>query len=193
MMVDFQQKELKDLNKQLRRDNERLILEIKDLKATYAMEKKLSEEKHQKEVEDFEHQIKVLGDQIEELKKMYTLESRVKDEIIAKLNEEKDSNKKMMKELATALKIPRLHHEWMKKNGTDEFVERCKRVIEAHDKEHELWEHSLDRMKARHFESIDKFSNNFTVNQAGFIKARKEYSVEPIQVPFVLKYPAGEA
>jgi hypothetical protein len=50
------------LNKQLRRDNERLILEIKDLKATYAMEKKLSEEKHQKEVEDFEHQIKVLGD-----------------------------------------------------------------------------------------------------------------------------------
>ncbi len=62
MMVDFQQKELKDLNKQLRRDNERLILEVKDLKATYAMEKKLSEEKHQREVEDFEHQIKVLGD-----------------------------------------------------------------------------------------------------------------------------------
>ena len=62
MMVDFQQKELKDLNKQLRRDNERLILEVKDLKATHAMEKKLSEEKHQREVEDFEHQIKVLGD-----------------------------------------------------------------------------------------------------------------------------------
>lgn len=46
-------------------------------------------------------------------------------------------------------------------------------------------------MKARHFESIDKFNNNAIDLQGGFKKARKEYIVEPIQVPFVLKYPAG--
>jgi hypothetical protein len=71
--------------------------------------------------------------QIEDLKKVYSLESRVKDEVIAKLNEEKDSNKKMMRELATALKVPRLHLEWMKKNGVDEFVDRCKKIIDVHD------------------------------------------------------------
>lgn len=133
MMVEFQQKEMRDMNKQLKHDNERLTLDIKDLKAEYALEKKLAEDKHRIQVEDLEHSIKLLKAQIEELCKVYALESRVKDEVIAKLNEEKDSNKKMMRELATVLKIPRLHHEWMKKNGVDEFVDRCKKIIEAHD------------------------------------------------------------
>jgi hypothetical protein len=35
-------------------------------------------------------------------------------------------------------------------------------------------------MKARHFESIDKFNNNAIDLQGGFKKARKEYIVEPI-------------
>jgi hypothetical protein len=35
-------------------------------------------------------------------------------------------------------------------------------------------------MKARHFESIDKFNNSAIDFQGGFKKARKEYSVEPI-------------
>jgi hypothetical protein len=35
-------------------------------------------------------------------------------------------------------------------------------------------------MKARHFESIDKFNNNVIEIQGGFKKARKDYSVEPI-------------
>jgi hypothetical protein len=46
MMVEFQQKEMRDMNKKLKLDNERLILEIKDLKAEYAMEKKIAEDKH---------------------------------------------------------------------------------------------------------------------------------------------------
>jgi hypothetical protein len=50
----------------------------------------------------------------------------VREQVIIKLNDEKNSNIKMLRELATALKIPRLHLEWMKKNGVDEFVERCK-------------------------------------------------------------------
>ncbi len=133
MMVEFQQKELRDMNRQLKYDNERLTIEIKDIKAEYAVERKVTAEKHQNQVEDLEHSIKLLKDQIEEIKKMYSLESRVKDEVIAKLNEEKDSNKKMMRELATVLKIPRLHLEWMKKNGVDEFVAKCKKIIETHD------------------------------------------------------------
>lgn len=152
------------MNKQLKRDNERLTLEIKDIKADYALEKKIMEDKHRDQVEDLEHTIKVFKGQLEELKKVYSLESRVKDEVIVKLNEEKDSNKKMMRELATVLKIPRLHLEWMKKNGVDEFVDRCKRIIETHDQEVYQWEHSLDRMKARHFESVDKYSSNFITN-----------------------------
>ncbi len=121
------------MNRQLKYDNERLTIEIKDIKAEYAVERKVTAEKHQNQVQDLEHSIKLLKDQIEELKKMYSLESRVKDEVIAKLNEEKDSNKKMMRELATVLKIPRIHLEWMKKNGVDEFVEKCKKIIETHD------------------------------------------------------------
>jgi cell division protein FtsB len=52
MMVEFQQKEMRDMNKQLKHDNEKLIQEIKDLKADYALEKKIAEDKHRVEVED---------------------------------------------------------------------------------------------------------------------------------------------
>ena len=61
------------------------------------------------------------------------MEARVREEVIAKLNVEKDSNMKMLRELATVLKIPRLHLEWMKRNGVDEFVDRCKKIIEEND------------------------------------------------------------
>jgi cell division protein FtsB len=52
MMVEFQQKEMRDMNKQLKHDNEKLIQEIKDLKVDYALEKKIAEDKHRVEVED---------------------------------------------------------------------------------------------------------------------------------------------
>ncbi len=52
MMVEFQQKEMRDMNKKLKQDNEKLIQEIKDLKADYALEKKIAEDKHRVEVED---------------------------------------------------------------------------------------------------------------------------------------------
>jgi hypothetical protein len=46
MMVEFQQKELRDMNRQLKYDNERLTIEIKDIKAEYAVERKVTAEKH---------------------------------------------------------------------------------------------------------------------------------------------------
>jgi hypothetical protein len=53
--------------------------------------------------------------------------------VIAKLLEEKEANKQTIKELATILKIPRLHLDYIKKNGVDTFVEKCKEVVYHHD------------------------------------------------------------
>jgi hypothetical protein len=118
---------------------------------------------------------------------VYALEARVREEVIVKLNVEKDSNIKMLRELATALKIPRLHLEWMKKNGVDEFVDRCKKIIEENDEDSEEFGHILDRMKARHGDSLKKF-NNTSLNSE-FIKTKKEFKFAAKPIPFVLQYP----
>ncbi len=52
--------------------------------------------------------------------------------------------------------------------------------------EEEEFEHCLDRMKARHEESIKRVSVG---KSDEFVKAKMEYRVKPRPVPFVLKYP----
>ena len=75
----------------------------------------------------------------------------------------------------------------MKKNGVEEFVERCKNVIEYHDQEKDEEEHSLDRMKARHEESLKKF-NNTSLNSE-YARAKKEFHIIAKPLPFIVQYP----
>ncbi len=46
MMIEFQHREMRDMNARLKQENERIASEIKDLKAEYAHEKEQTEIAH---------------------------------------------------------------------------------------------------------------------------------------------------
>ena len=38
-----------------------------------------------------------------------------------------------MKQIATLLKVPRLHHKYIANNGTFDFIEKCEEIIAEND------------------------------------------------------------
>ena len=111
----------------------------------------------------------------------------MKEEIIKKLLDEKAKNTKLIRELATILKIPRLHHKYIKENGVNEFIEKCRDVVEHHDKTEQERDLSQERVRARHFESIEKYENN-SMN-SDFKKSSRDNSVILKKLPFSVLYP----
>ena len=97
---------------------------------------------------------------LEELRKLSEAESSIKDGVIARLQKELQVVKQQLKELATIIRIPRKHHAYIREHGVAEFVEKCKEVVEHHDKVEEEREYSLERLRARKRESIEKYEEN---------------------------------
>ena len=67
--------------------------------------------------------------------------------------------------------MPRLHFKYIREHGVDEFIARCKEIVERHDEEHEEEIYKTERMRARHNESIEKFENSSLKSE--FKKAKK--------------------
>jgi hypothetical protein len=89
--------------------------------------------------------------------------------------------------MATLLKIPRLHFNYIKENGVDDFVTRCKEYVDYHDMLYEEQERSRDRLKAREGEAVEKFDNSSLTNT--FKKANKEYNTDLKRPPFIQVFP----
>ena len=85
------------------------------------------------------------------------------------------------------LKVPRLHFNYIKENGVDEFVARCREYVNYHDHLYEEEERSKERIRARETVAIEKFDNSSLSNS--FKKASKDYIIEQKRPPFILTYP----
>ena len=56
---------------------------------------------------------------LNELKSFAKVEAQIQEAVIKKLSDEKVVDKKIIKELATTLKVPRLHLGYIRQNGAD--------------------------------------------------------------------------
>jgi hypothetical protein len=112
-----------------------------------------------------------LAKQMSELKTMYAAETQVREEIIAKLLKEKSEHLFRIREMAYLLKIPRLHFDYIKQHGVDDFVDRCKEYVDYNDWVHEEKERSHDRLKAREADAVHRFED--TSLNGVFRKANK--------------------
>lgn len=90
------------------------------------------------------------------LKEMAAIEAQVHEKVVDKLQQDIDTLKKQLREMATILKIPRLHHKYLREHGVNEFIDKCKEVVEYHDKLEEEYEYSQRRLKARIRDSIER-------------------------------------
>ncbi|MFN9908445.1 MAG: hypothetical protein ACK56F_20340, partial [bacterium] len=107
------------------------------------------EKAHLAEVTELKHKIEDMEKRLKELKGMFELESAAHAEIEQRLLKERAHNMEKMREMAMMLKVPRLHFNYIKENGVDEFVARCKEYVEYHDFVYEEEERSKERLKAR--------------------------------------------
>jgi len=87
---------------------------------------------------------------MEEIRKVAAAESLVKDKVIEKIELDRKELQVKIRDLAYILKVPRVHHAYIKDHGIDEFVNRCKSVVQYHDMKYEEFEYSTARMRARH-------------------------------------------
>lgn len=53
-----------------------------------------------------------------------------------------------------------MHHKYIREKGVDEFVERCKEVVELHDKQQEELEYMSARLLARRADSVERHDDN---------------------------------
>jgi hypothetical protein len=128
---------------------------------------------------------------IDEMKKVSAAESLVKDKVIEKIELEKKELQTKIKELAAILKVPRVHHAYIRDHGVEDFVNRCRSVVHYHDLKNEEFEYSQMRYKARHKESIEKAGDPI-IHDSDFKRAKKEYNVALKKIPFIVQYPDQE-
>lgn len=91
------------------------------------------EKAHRAEIADLKSKHDDMDRKIKELKGLYEIESKAHAEIETRLLKERAHNFQKIKEMAMLLKIPRLHFNYIKENGVDDFVVRCKEYVEYHD------------------------------------------------------------
>ena len=118
---------------------------------------------------------------------MCEVEAKANAEIQRTLLQERAHNLEKMREMATILKVPRLHFNYIKENGVDQFVERCKEYVQYHDFIYEEEERSQERIRARAEVAIEKFDNSSLSNT--FKKASTLYNSELKRPPFIQVYP----
>ncbi len=137
----------------------------------------------------YQGEISALESKLASVFKLSEIETQVKDSIIKKLNEEKEEIWGQAREMAKILKIPRLHHAYIRENGVDNFVDRCKSVVDYHDKMQEDSEKEKVRMYARIHDSVEKSEQG---RSSDYKLAQKEYNVAIKKIPFVVLYPDQE-
>lgn len=125
---------------------------------------------------------------MDEMKKVSAAESMVKDKVIEKIELQKKELQAKVKELAAILKVPRVHHAYIKDHGVEDFVNRCRSVVQYHDLKNEEFEYSQMRFKARHKESVEKAGDPI-IHDSDYKRAKKEYNVALKKIPFVVQYP----
>ena len=68
------------------------------------------------------------------MNELQQMECHVKDAIIAKLQKEIEILKAQRKELATWIKIPRLHDQYIREHGAEDLLARCKDLLDRQDR-----------------------------------------------------------
>ena len=147
--------------------------ELNREKERNAMSSNKDKQSHKLEVE-------ALHKKFAEFSEITEAESFVRDKVIEKILSEKKELEKKMRDMATILKVPRVHHAYIKDHGVDEFVDRCKSVVEYHDLKNDEFEYSTARMRARQQESLEK------TKDSDFKLAKKEYKVALKKIPFIV-------
>jgi hypothetical protein len=84
-----------------------------------------------------------------QLQKLALCEIMVLEQIVQKQQQKFAENRSRIKEMATILKIPRLHHKYISSNGAADFVSRCEKVVKMHDVERHKQEVIDARVKLR--------------------------------------------
>ncbi len=106
---------------------------LKDELTIALYELKIEREKNAMMELKFDQEKKAMIDsfnkKMEEIRKVAAAESLVKDKVIEKIERDKKELQVKIKELAYILKVPRVHHAYIKDHGIDEFVNRCKSVV----------------------------------------------------------------
>lgn len=145
------------------------------------------EKAHRAEIADLKSKHDDMDRRFKEMKGLYEIESKAHAEIESRLFKERAFNMQKIREMATLLKIPRLHFNYIKENGVDDFVTRCKEYVDYHDMLYEEQERSRDRLKAREGEAVEKFDNSSLTNT--FKKANKDYNTDLKRPPFIQVFP----
>ena len=145
------------------------------------------EKAHRAEIADLKSKHDDMDRRFKEIKGLYEIESKAHAEIEARLLKERAHNIEKIREMAMLLKIPRLHFNYIKDNGVDVFVTRCREYVEYHDTLYEEKERSRERLKAREGEAVDKFDNSSLTKT--FKKANKDYNTDLKRPPFIQVFP----
>jgi hypothetical protein len=70
---------------------------------------------------------------IQTLKKLMSLEIGLLSHIVDRQQKEVITSRIRMKQMAVMIRIPRVHHQFILKNGVYDFIESCERIVEEND------------------------------------------------------------
>lgn len=84
---------------------------------------------------------------IETMKKIFTAETTVQEQVINRLLKIKDENENMIGELTLCLRIPRMYHKFIEDHGVHEFVNHCMQILDSQEKQKQAKEADANRLK----------------------------------------------
>eukprot|EP00347_Sterkiella_histriomuscorum_P004147 403361575 len=149
---------------------ERLNNHIERIQEMHAKEIARQSSSYQEVINNQEREIKVLDKELDSIKKIFTAETTVQDQVISRLLALKEQNEYMIGELTLCLRVPRMYHKFLEEHGIHEFVQYCMQIVDRDEKKKQEHTAEKQRLNQRKAVSLEKFVQKMAKDQFSIVK-----------------------